>query len=354
MLSPLARGLFHRAIMESGNCEWFARSQATALSQGRHFAAQMGCDPDTFGETNALTCLRNKSASELTTRVKQLNPGANALSFTPPLPLGGIIDGYFLKEDSSTALNNHANVNLRSNYNYDVPVMIGINKDEGTLFHAFTPPLSTAAEYTTATQDKYPSVDSRIYAGPVTYTAVAADLLNTYYPLSNYTRPINALADLDGDHTMTCPAVWTAKRLSNGGHATYFYEFRQPNKAFLPWIIWLMDKMSPKMPNLGIYHSSELPFVFGITSVLGTPWKGGDPTTMMMMQFWTNFAKTGVPRSDKAQSLGIQSGTWPAFDAATQNYMQLENTPSVANHLKQAKCDYWWTHRTAGFHNAAN
>ena len=110
IVSPLTKGLFHRALGESG--AWMGLSVApmtklaAAEQNGLRAAQQLGA--------NSLAELRAKPAADL------LNGRGG----------GPVIDGWFLPDDP-------ANIYAQGKQN-DVPVLVGSNKDEATFFQGLT------------------------------------------------------------------------------------------------------------------------------------------------------------------------------------------------------------------------
>jgi para-nitrobenzyl esterase len=103
VVSSGSRGLFQRAIVESGSFALTQQSLATAESVGQAVAAAAGC-PDQTAE-----CLRNLPVDLL-------------LNKFPPFAIPGVVDGQVLKESIGSALS--AGRFAR------VPILNGINHDE--------------------------------------------------------------------------------------------------------------------------------------------------------------------------------------------------------------------------------
>jgi para-nitrobenzyl esterase len=108
--SPLSRGLFSAAIMQSGACS--ARDVVSATSFGQALFAAAGCGED----ANPSACMRALSPEEIL-RLHQ-RPG-----YTGPAPAyAATIDGYVLTDQPETLV-------ARGEHNH-VPVIIGCTSDE--------------------------------------------------------------------------------------------------------------------------------------------------------------------------------------------------------------------------------
>jgi len=141
------------------------------------------------------------------------------------------------------------------------------------------------------------------------------DAIMTHYPVASYPTANDALAAVTGDAFFVCPARRMARAVGTGASA-FRYSFERP-----------LD--NPFFQGLGVFHSSEIPFVFGNDNYpLGSIATGAALSETMQTE-WTTFAKTGTPGAD-----------WPASTAADP-YMQLTDTPSAQMGLKSALCDFW-------------
>ncbi len=323
--SPMSNssGYFHKAIIQSGNCEFQTRSQGVSDTQGQDFAEDIiGCPPDILFGSPTLDCMRRLTGKELYARVEAANPDGNALSFTPVLPLTAVNDNYFIKGATT-----HASMITYSNP--AIPIIMGHNQNEGTLLHAFSVP-------TVQNPPSYYQYLIDTYDAP----GVPGDSagLSALYPVENYAKPINALADLDGDKIFSCPGRRSADAFQAKGHTVYYYELQQQVDAFLASFVTSYNEGLG--PWLGVFHSSDIPFVFGTNSVLGDANKPPQiPTRDMMQQYWTNFARNGVPTSATAESLGIPA--WTPYGAA-RNYIRLKSVaPVMDTQFRKAACDYW-------------
>jgi para-nitrobenzyl esterase len=177
--SPGSRGLFHRAISESGGCTTALPTRQVAEAQADVFAAAMGCGD----AADVAACLRSVSVSDLLTEApvdgaqEELPGGDLYEGGTPRWDFGPIVDGSVLPEQPR-ALFAAGNV-------ADVPYLLGSNSDEGTLFHVLQIPVSTDEEYLAALERRF---------GAPLAAQVAAE-----YPSSAYDSPQAALERVTGD-----------------------------------------------------------------------------------------------------------------------------------------------------------
>jgi para-nitrobenzyl esterase len=234
--SPKTRGLFARAISESGGCTTFGVTLEDAEKRAADFADKLGCGGD-----DALACLRAKPVSGLL---------AAATGFGP------IVDGEFMPEQPR-ALYDRGDI-------AKVPYILGSNTDEGTLF----------------TTTQVHSEDELKAAIQQSVTAPVDEVLE-HYPLSAFQDTDNpyqaALARIIGDSILVCSTYDAAIRHAAAGGDTYLYNFDIPTNAG---------------NQLGATHGSELVYVFGTSPNL-TPEQ--QKTSDAIQAYWTNLAKHGDP-----------------------------------------------------------
>jgi para-nitrobenzyl esterase len=288
LASPRSKGLFHRAIIESGSCSLLVQGGLAAEAQGTKFATALGCTD----AASTAECLRSKDVNELV-KSGDIDKGANAW--------GPVVDGVELSKPPQKALE-------AGEFNH-VPVLLGSNKDEGTLFAAQTVPGALDEQgYTALVQSLF---------GAASMTLIAA------YPSSAYASPKAALADLVGDQLFVCPTRRVARALSKGGSPTFIYHLEY-------------DLNPPALPGFGVFHGSELPLVFG-NAVLGIEFTAEKKQLSRdIMGYWSSFASDGDPNLEGKPS-------WPAFSADMESHLVLAVPIQTGKDLKKEPCDLWDT-----------
>ena len=293
--SPLAAGLFHRALSESGPCTAFHTplhssadgSQVGAEAVGEAVAQKLGCDtaPD------VLACLRSKPADD----VIAASP-ASEDDLVEGLELKPNIDGYVLAEPPSQALA-AGRINAIDGY------LEGINHDEATLFTQGTT-IDTEADYEAAVARAVPS-----------HTGDALAL----YPAASYPTLKDAYNAMITDLVFACPARAVARAIAGHGGAAYVYELTRRD-------------LLGDTTQLAVYHGAELPFVFGNLTVVSGQTRDDRAFSDQLIGYWTRFARTGDPNGDGAV-------TWPARTADTESYLQLDTPFLARTGLHAQTCD---------------
>ena len=291
MASPLATGLFARAVIESAQCvepgqalralnEVRGHAKESAEDQGRRIAHQLGCDGD--GKA-AAACLRGKSVADLLAA----SPATAGL-FGKGEQYGLAIDGHALTEAPADA--------VRDGHLAAVPLMIGTTADEATLF---TTKLPTRGRF------GYELVVRKIFA------AAATDIL-AQYPAGSAAK--QALDRLVTDLVFACPSRRLARSL-RGRQKVYQYEFAHAVAA-------LRDN------GLGATHGSEISFVFGTVQ---TPTADEEALSKAMLGFWSQFAHAGDPNRPGQPA-------WPSSNR-DDAYLELDTTIGARSNLHGPGCD---------------
>jgi para-nitrobenzyl esterase len=258
MASPLAQGLFHRAIGESG--AFFGSTLGlkphaeTEAADAKFAAGSLGAD--------SIAELRAKSADNLMQAVSQAASKDPSRGFAPPN-----IDGYFLPETVSAI--------FAAGKQAHVPLLAGWNRDEGS-FRAFFGKDSPTAE------------NFRKHA-ETQFGADAVKFLKLY-PAGSDAEAKRSAQDFSGDQFIAYGTwKWLETHRKTGKAAVYRYRFDQT----LPFPA---DPTEGPLGEPTAPHASEIEFVFGVLSSRKLPWRPDDrKVSDLMGTYWTNFAKTGNP-----------------------------------------------------------
>jgi para-nitrobenzyl esterase len=293
MATPLAHGLFARAIIESAQCVGDkvvpplrnAPHGESGEQQGLRVAAQLGCPGS---GADAASCLRGKSAADII----QTTPGQ--LGFL------GKGERYGLVIDGTTLTDSPGEM-LTAGKLARVPVLLGTNSDEGTLFTA-------AAHMQGLTPFAYAAAVAKVFPGH------AREVLAHYRPAA-YRDSGAALAALITDYVFTCPARATARALQRFQSHVYRYRFSHVTQA-------------SASRHLGASHGDEIAFVFGTSP---SPTDAERELSRTMRRYWSQFARTGEPSNEDA---------WPAYDPAQDPYLELDTAIEPHDGLSTATCDF--------------
>jgi para-nitrobenzyl esterase len=298
LVIPQAKGLFHRAIIESGGLSGFGRHlrepwyQAKPAEQvGEEIAAKLLPDKP----VDILDALRAKSALDVLLAASPtvgLFRESTGVSFSP------IVDGWLLPTDPELM--------VERGQADDVPVIIGVNADEATIF---------TSKVSIRSETDYRLLLERVFGDR------AAEALRLF-PVCNgdYRAAFN---DMTGVTGFVSEARHLARELSCAGRSNvYLYYFSR-----VPPL--------PAATSLGAFHSSEISYVFGTPEIF-TPIRGASAVdravSQAMLSAWICFARTGSPNGE-----GLIN--WPAYDSRTDAWMEFGDTIAVRYNLLKEGCD---------------
>lgn len=236
MVAPSSRGLFHRAIVQSGLCESALDDLATAEARGLALAARLGCDG-----ADALACLRAQTV-EAIEAVDTTGTGIVA-ELSGARNWWAIRDGAFLAQGFREA--------VLAGEVADVPTTIGWNRDEGTFF-------TFLADTTDETIDE--PIYREVLTAIATREGASPDAVLAAYPLADYEDPSYATAAAYGHAQIACPSRRAARLLAEHLSSDVFaYRWDYPHGEF----------QIPTDRELGAFHASEIQYVFGHPAPIG-------------------------------------------------------------------------------------
>ena len=280
MAAPLAKGLFQRAIAESGAP--MARLLPLRAAESQGLAALKALDLDS---TDPLRSLRAVPAGEI------LAAGNKAMA-TGQL-MGPIVDGRVLPEMTVQA--------FEAGRQHRVPLLLGSNALEMTTLRAYMPRfVQTPAGYARWLG---------VLLGP------SAQTVQARFPATTPAEVDRQSLEVFTDVFFTCPTR-IAARTSAGAAPVYLYQF---------------TRVYPGGESLGAFHAMEIPYVFGNWSAWLPASADDRRMSDAMMGYWTRFAATGDPN-------GAGAPTWPRYDG-TASYLEFGATPVARQGLKGEVCD---------------
>lgn len=291
MTSPLSKGLFHRAVAESGAVVLVGEPStlADAEKRGQAAAARWKVPADATLQT-----LRSLSSADILAGEPNYLAG-DAIPDNFP-NLGITVDGYvFLRKPAQV---------FAAGGQHRVPMLLGSNGREQVPGSTIAKDLAQAIERT--------------------YGPLAAGALKLYVgaPDPVYGTPAEQWST---DTSFRCSTVAQALWHSAAGQATFQYEFTH---------------VPPERAALGAVHASELSHVFGTYAQglvgVGPPARATEADARLsdvMQRYWTNFVRTGDPN-------GAGLPRWPTFDATSRDYLEFATSGPVVKHsLRRPYCD---------------
>lgn len=297
LVSQGSRGLFQRAIVQSGTFALSQHSLAEGEAFGRAFASALGCNNRTA------QCLRNLPVDTLVDNF-------------PPFAIPGVVDGKVLTEsiDAALAAGRFARVPILNGSNHDEEFIFVVGQNVAVSGGTFVP-LDPAG----VTDDNYEQqIKSTLGVSDARAAAIAAE-----YPTSSYPFPAVALSALVGDANFACTALqvdqWTSARVP-----TFAYEFN--------------DDMAPARyaPLPVATHTSELPYLLDLPNAPFQVPLNADQQHLAasMRAAWAHFAATGNPSTRALE--------WPSFRHGGQGLSLVTPQPQLdAGFAARHHCSFW-------------
>ena len=288
--SPLANGLFHRVIGQSGGAfqpmtfrDRMTSYAPSAESRGEAFAVALaGEDGD-----GSLAGLRALSADHVL-EVYVNNPTRFDYGTL------AIVDGEVIPDDVSTI--------YAGGRQADVPVMIGSTADEGTTLHQFIVPRFGEG-----------ATGLRAYANAV--LPEAGDELADLYPSGTAEEAQASGEALLADVLFTAPMRIWARATEDAASDAYLY-----------WFTWAPP--IEEQERYGAFHAAEIGYVFGNLELFGAvPTDEDRALSDLMATIWTEFARTGSPNGE-----GLPE--WPAYTRENEAYMELGVDTGAKSHIR--------------------
>lgn len=295
LASPLADGLFSRALMQSGGC--LAKPAAERSTEGVAFTEAAGCgsDPD------PVLCLRSQTTTTLVTAIDTtpITRGLVTQAFGPN------VDGYVLLQSPYNAL-------ALGDHN-PVPFVVGSNADE---MLPLAPVMSETA-YNLLVQAMLDAIRPGAGAEALALYPVGAGP-------GEYPAARQAYGALVSDGQFTCPTRRIARlAAASQDEPVYRYFFTR-----------VLD--SPLYASWGSFHGLELSYVFQHVADLQyySPKAEDIALEATMLGYWTRFAAAGDPN-------GGGAAAWPLYATATDPYLELGAEIVDGTDVRPEKCDFW-------------
>ncbi|KAG8143818.1 putative Carboxylic ester hydrolase protein [Naja naja] len=291
VLSPLSKGLFHKAISESGVAITDVLFDAHPGKLAKKIAGSISCPTSSSAEM--VRCLRGKTESEILLATLKMD-------FTR-LHLGGeeqhviffpaVVDGHFFPKSPRELL-------AEKNFN-NLPYLLGVNDDE---FGWILPQLL-----------QFPDITKGLDRETVNLLLRSSEQLTRVAP-----QDLPLVAD------------------------EYFQDLQDPVQLRDQFLALLRDAVFLASTILTaryhrdfvkVDHGDEIAFVFGKPFFTDNATEEDKMLSKVIMKYWANFARTGNPN-------GAGLVTWPRYDLSEQ-YLEIDLKQKVGRKLKEKAVAFW-------------
>eukprot|EP00164_Ancoracysta_twista_P003011 GFYU01004013.1.p1 GENE.GFYU01004013.1~~GFYU01004013.1.p1 ORF type:complete len:621 (-),score=197.36 GFYU01004013.1:246-2057(-) len=300
LVSPESKGLFKGALMESGFCS--LHQPAHAYSIGEELVSSVGCSK----ASDKLACMRSASTSSI-------------LAFTPKKPLIPSLSSSFTwwpVEDKVTFMDEPFYSFGNGTFN-SVPVVAGSNADEGSLF------AYTLFSKSVNILDYVATCFSLCKSFKYTFQALEM------YPPHLFKDNRDQITQVITDYIFACPTRRLMHLITAKQDKGFLYRFNVTPDC---------PAKQGYGPDPGVYHGSELTYVFGTGPSQNCTYNSKDVAVEDLMQtYWTNFA----------QNADVNQGTptnfqWPSYDINSDTNIEFNiDGPTTQTNLLKKQCDLW-------------
>jgi len=306
MASPLAKGLFQRAIGESGGLFSPMRTLAEAEREGEKLGRLLAPDSAPKKSENSAV----PSQQDTLKALRAMKP-EELLKAAETETARTIVDGWVLPQDV-------ASIFAQGKQN-DVPLIVGYNADEGT---------------TLAPQGAH--MTALMFAGGVHQRyGSQADAFLKIYPAGADEQAVSSFYSAFRDQAFGWEMRTWARMATNTGHQPaymYYFSRRPPG---------------PQSARLRAFHASEIAHVFG-TFVWPFPWDDTDKKLSdAMTSYWVNFAASGNPNRANLTK-------WPAYTVKDDQALEFGDQISVRSEINKAGLDFFDTYYQSDRPNNGN
>ncbi|XP_050428100.1 juvenile hormone esterase-like [Adelges cooleyi] len=316
LLSPMSKGLFHKAILQSGTplCRWAVSAPGLIRQRTEAAATIAGCNID--DSETILECMKSLPASVITNLYVKLFvwKAHPTVLFTPVVER--CVPG------NNAFICHHPFIEFKQESH--VPVIIGLNSAEGGLLAANMFNSTSLVEQELNTD--YSRLMSIVmmynnFALPKHLVEIGERILKKYYPTGSIDDHTHSNAvEMFGDGAFLQCVVDMAEKLTS---PVYFYLYDHQNEFSFNKLFGKCEKP------LGVTHADELNSLFNLKFLSRKYLNEKDlAVSKLMINVWTNFASSDHVTIDGS----VNGQSWP-------RHTQIENSLMVYINSSQPKID---------------
>ncbi|GIY50458.1 neuroligin-4, X-linked [Caerostris darwini] len=340
MLSPMAKGLFHRAIMQSGSSLSPWAIAHDSIEHTLHVARVLDCPVQ--HNTALVECMRKRDLQEI----------MNVEIKTPDYltTFGPTVDGIVLPQDPAEIMERNSALFTQ----YDL--LFGATRVESYFqFSAYEEKFGMDSER----RDKVLRTMVRnlfTYHLQEIFLTIVNEYMDWSRPLLHPTDIFDGTIDAIGDALVVAPIIRVGSFHSGNPRDNYYYSSSatRDKKSFF-YVFGYQSEFGDYSSRLGAVTGEDLAYVFGAPLVTSLSHFANNYTktestlSEILMLQWTNFAKFGDPNLSPPEGEGqsdnlrgrFEKVTWPVYDPVHQKYLSISMKPRVRDHYHAHRLSYW-------------
>uniref|UniRef100_A0A8D3AWK6 Carboxylic ester hydrolase n=1 Tax=Scophthalmus maximus TaxID=52904 RepID=A0A8D3AWK6_SCOMX len=317
MLSPQNKGLFKRAISQSGVafCPWALNRNPRKVVE--EVAGKVGCPTD----DRMVACLKSTDAATLSMASPRVTQGSPDHPGVTSLLLMPVVDGDFLPDQPGNLFRNAA----------DIDYLAGVNNMDGHLFTSQDIPSFSNKDKDVLVED----VRRLLAAYTKEKGEVGLDIAFAEYSSNWGSEPVQetirrTAVDIGTDYLFLVPvlsAIYLHAANARFGELLSPSLLAGPGRPYHDWV--------------GADHADDLQFVFG--KPFATPKAYGDrhrDLSGYMIAYWTNFARTGNPNKGNL----VVPVVWPECTSGGHQFLEINakmNESSAGQDMRSRFVRLW-------------
>ena len=275
ILSPLSKGLFKNAILQSGSAytESSFMTKNEALENGKKYSQVVGCKD----ESNWIKCLKQLDAKTVTSYHFNLFHLFSTHIFLP------VVGEAFYPIKPYEAVKNGL-------FNSGINILAGVTANEGStfVFKWFDEVDSDPVKFN---QNVREYLNKEFNIKNLESEEIRKKVIDFYIEDETEVNMIkNKTGHIFGDYILTCPTYYMQRDMAlwSADNKVFMYKLTYKSKMSFSRIL------TENQSWIGIGHADDIEFVFGSSLLYPEKFSEQDyQFALLVMNLWTNFAKTG-------------------------------------------------------------
>ncbi|XP_067005845.2 esterase E4 [Anabrus simplex] len=330
MMSPMSKGLFHKAISQSGTalCPW-SRAGST-VHHAHTLAKALGCPTES---ADLIDCLRKQKVEDIITQDKLFMEW----DVDPHIPFRPVIEKAVGDGEEAFIIADPMEFMINLGEKFHIPWMNGITSDDGALKAAVLYNYSSLLRDFNEEYDRVAPIS--LYWGMTSPNVQEVNRRTREFYFGD--RPIDenavkGVVDLYTDCEFLHCADQAMRRIAFSSTVpVYYYLFSYRGTASYSSVF------GDKTRDYGVCHADDLQYLFPMDKFFPGITRSEDDLRMVeiLTTLWTNFARTGNPTPEDSP---VYPGLWKPVTSPIMEYLNISSKSSNMGHgLFTERVQFW-------------